>query len=94
MEYAYRYTFLKKIKMGKILRIDKSKRFQKVFCFFNFYHPYKYWSGSRNYEDKYAHFRKCMHCNKLQIQTFYQEGHNMLENDWKELNINDVNEPK
>jgi len=80
--------------MEKILRIDNPTKFQKLLCFFNLYHSYKYWSGGRKEDDRYAHFRRCTNCNKLQIQTWYQSGCNMVENDWKKINIGDAKEPE
>ena len=80
--------------MERLLRIDKPKFMQKLLCFFNLYHPYKYWSGGIKHNNEYANFRRCIKCNKLQIETFYQSGCNMKTNDWKKVNSNEVNEPK
>jgi len=79
--------------VNRILRIDKPKVLQRVLCFFNFYHSYKYWSGGIKQNNEYAHFRRCTTCNKLQIQTFYQAGCNMKTNDWEKVDANNVSEP-
>ena len=78
--------------MVRVLRIDKPKALQKLLCFFNLYHPYKYWKGGRKEDNRYAHFRRCTKCNKLQIQTWYQAGCNMIEHPWEKVDSNAVNE--
>lgn len=71
--------------MKKSLIIYKPKIFQKLLCFFNLYHSYKYWEGYRKEDNKYAHFRKCTTCNKFQIQTWYQSSCYVYANPWKKI---------
>lgn len=68
--------------MDNIIRIDKPKPLQGLLCFFNLYHPYKYSTYNRKNEP-YAHVRKCSHCNKSQIHSWYQAGCNMIAYPWE-----------
>ena len=79
--------------MEKTLRVDPHSAFQKILCFLNIYHSYHYWSGARKEDRRYAHFRRCTACKKLQIQTWYNAGSSLVENSWKKVGVDEINEP-
>ncbi len=78
--------------MDEVLKVNKPRKYQRLLCFFNLYHPYKVWNQN-NKTENYRHVRRCTDCGKLQEKSYYVSGYRFIANPWTKVDKDTVREP-